>query len=115
LVNYELVDASIPLRINPITGEISSEKECPNLNEVLIKCYDVSNRKKNAYAKVIFDRICQKNAIKQSNITWINRIGEERRKRIHYQEFKPILVRFFSHFDWNSSHDLRDNFINRFT
>ena len=31
---------------------------------------------------------------KQSNIEWINQIGEQRRKRIHYEEPKTYLVRY---------------------
>ena len=93
-VNYELVDSSIPLNINQMTGEISSKTKCPNLNQVLIKCYDVLNRKKHAYAKIIFDPICRKNPIKQSNTNWINRISEERRQRIHYREPKISVKNF---------------------
>ncbi len=92
-VHYEFVDSSIPLNINPITGEISSENHCPNLNEVLVKCSDVSDKQKSAYTKVKFDQICRENSIKQSNIDWINKIGEERRKRIRYQESPTPLVR----------------------
>ncbi len=95
IVHYEFVDSSIPLIINRITGEISAKNQCPNFNEVLIRCYDVVNKKKSAYAKIKFDQICGENSIKQSNIDWINRIGEERRKRIHYQESPTLLVRVF--------------------
>jgi hypothetical protein len=95
LIHYEFVDSSIPLNINQITGEISSKNQCTNLNEILIKCSDVLDRKKSAYAKVKFDQICQENSIKQSTIDWINRIGEKRRKRIHYQEIQTTLVRVF--------------------
>jgi hypothetical protein len=95
LFNYEFVDSSIPLNINRITGEISSKNLCSNLSEVLIKCSDLFDKTKNAYAKIKFDQICQENSIKQSNINWINRIGEERRKRIHYEEPPTLLVRFF--------------------
>ncbi len=94
-VSYELVDKSIPLDLNRITGEISSKNQCSNINEVLIKCSDVFDKKKNAYAKIIFDQICQENSIKQSNIDWINKIGQERRKRIHYEEPKIQFVRYF--------------------
>jgi hypothetical protein len=90
-----LVDKSIPLDLNRITGEISSKNQCSNINEVLIKCSDVFDKKKNAYAKIIFDQICQENSIKQSNIDWINKIGQERRKRIHYEEPKIQFVRYF--------------------
>jgi hypothetical protein len=81
------------LNINQITGQISPKNQCSNINEVLIRCYDVFDKKKNAYAKIIFDQICQENSAKQSNIDWINKIGEERRKRIHYEEPKKELVR----------------------
>ncbi len=90
-----MVDKSIPLDLNRITGEISSKNQCSNINEVLIKCSDVFDKKKNAYAKIIFDQICQENSIKQSNIDWINKIGQERRKRIHYEEPKIQFVRYF--------------------
>ncbi len=83
------------MNINKITGELSSKTQCPNLNEILIRCYDVLDGKKSSYAKIKFDQICQKNSIKQSNIDWINRIGEERRNRIRYQESQTPLVRFF--------------------
>ncbi len=82
------------MNINSITGEISSKNHCSNLNEVLIKCTDVSNEKKSAYAKLKFDQICQKDSIKRSNISWINKIGEDRRQRIHYQESPTPLVNF---------------------
>jgi hypothetical protein len=78
-----------------MTGEILSENYCPILNEVLVKCSDFPDKKKSAYAKLKFDQICQENSIKQSNIDWINKIGEERRKRIHYQESPTPLVRDF--------------------
>jgi hypothetical protein len=91
-VQYEFVDSSIPLDIDPATGEISSKNYCPILNEVLIKCSDMSDKQKSAYAKLKFDQICQESSSKQSNIDWINKIGEERRKRIHYQESPTLLV-----------------------
>ncbi|CAF0806189.1 unnamed protein product [Rotaria sordida] len=97
IVNYEFVDSSIPLNINSRTGKIYSKDECINLNEILIKCYDIYDRKKNAYAKIIFDQICQKNSIKKSNINWINKIGEERRKRIHYQQEKISSNQLYRH------------------
>lgn len=67
--------------------------QCINLNEALIKCYNVYDRKKNAYAKIIFDQICQKTPIKKTNIDWINKIGEDRRRRINYQPEKIPSVR----------------------
>lgn len=85
-VRYELVDPSIGLKIDPNSGEISSEIVCPNLNEVLIKCIDVFNEEKNAYAKLKFDQICNETSFKPTKIDWINQIGEERRKRIYHHD-----------------------------
>ena len=81
-IRYELVDPSIGLKIDPSTGEISSETSCPNVNEVMIKCTDVSNERKNTYAKLKFDQICNETSVKSSKIDWINQIGIDRRKRI---------------------------------
>ena len=91
-IHYEFVDPSVPLSINEGTGELSTKDICPNIDEVLVKCYDASNRMKDAYAKIIFDQICQITSIKQSDNNWINRLGEERRKRNQFQESGTVLV-----------------------
>ena len=93
LIRYEFfVQPSVPLSINERTGELSTKDICPNIDEVVVKCYDASNRMKNAYARILFDQICQMNSIKQSDNNWINRRGEERRKRNHFQESDTVLV-----------------------
>ncbi|CAF4575288.1 unnamed protein product, partial [Rotaria magnacalcarata] len=98
IVNYEFIDSSIPLNINQRTGQISSStNQCTNLHEVLIKCYDVFDKTKHAYAKIIFNQICLKNSIKTTNIGWINRIGEDRRKRINYQQEKISMTQLNRH------------------
>lgn len=91
-VHYDLLDPSIPLTIDAKTGELASKEACPTLDEVLIRCTEDSARKKTAYAKLTFDQICRANSQKQSTIDWINRIGQERRKRIHYQSVQTLSV-----------------------
>lgn len=84
-VEYDLIDSSVPFSIDRQTGELSSEQFCPIVNDILVRCSQRSSKGKTAYAKIVFDQICQESSIKQSNIDWINRIGEERRKRLRYR------------------------------
>jgi hypothetical protein len=91
-VDYDLVDTSISLTIDSNTGQLSSTDGCPQINEFLVRCSERSVRQQVAYAKIRFDRICQENSVKQSSMDWINRIGDERRKRIHYQSSSTVQV-----------------------
>lgn len=81
--------------IDENTGELSSNQSCPNLSDVLIQCSYRSNLYPNAYAKIRFDRICGENSKSSLNdMQWINQIGIERRKRLHYQPIRSPLVSF---------------------
>lgn len=85
------------MSIDRSTGQISSNSSCSNVDEIFIRCSTADNQKKTAYAKIKFDQICQKNPEKQSNIEWINRIGEERRKRNHFHEPAALSVKSTRH------------------
>ncbi len=88
-IRYELVDPiSVPFHIDESTGQIVAKVTCPKTNIFLIKCSTNSPSNQTAYAKIIVDRMCEE--IESTN--WINRIGEERRKRNHLHQSQTHLV-----------------------